>query len=138
MAILANLAQDCDAAVYGMWLSLRPRQGQVKTANWQKAQEFLREWEAKESEPNAPQEPMTIQAAGEKFLGDAEAQKLAEATIYKYRLLFKQMAVFSPHVGARRSPTHASAALPILPATNLNNGRKLKRGSVSASENSDQ
>jgi integrase/recombinase XerD len=73
----------------------------LNTADWQKAQDFLREWEAKESEPKAPQESMTIQTAGEKFVADAEAQKLAEATIYKYRLLFKQMAAFSLKRGLR-------------------------------------
>jgi integrase/recombinase XerD len=73
----------------------------LNTADWQKAQDFYREWEAKESEPKAPQAPMTIQAAGEKFVADAEAQKLTEATIYKYRLLFKQMAAFSLKRGLR-------------------------------------
>jgi integrase/recombinase XerD len=73
----------------------------LNTADWQKAQNFVREWEAKESEPTAPQELMTIQVAGEKFIADAEAQKLREATVYKYRLLFKQMAAFSVERGLR-------------------------------------
>jgi integrase len=73
----------------------------LNTADWQKAQDFLREWEAKESEPKPPQEPMSIQASAEKFVADAEAQKLTEATIYKYRLLFKQMAAFSLKRGLR-------------------------------------
>ena len=72
----------------------------LKTANWQKAQDFLREWEAKESEPKAPQEPMTVQV-GEKFVTDAVNPKLAEATIYKYSLLFRQMAAFSLKRGFR-------------------------------------
>jgi len=36
-----------------------------------------------------------VQAAGDKFIAYTEAQKLAEATINKYRLLFKQLAAFS-------------------------------------------
>jgi integrase/recombinase XerD len=73
----------------------------LKTANWQKAQDFLREWEAKESEPKTPQETMSIQAAGEKFLTDAATRKLNESTIYKYRLLFKQITDFVLRRGLR-------------------------------------
>jgi site-specific recombinase XerD len=36
-----------------------------------------------------------VQAAGDKFIAYTEAQKSAEATINKYRLLFKQLAAFS-------------------------------------------
>lgn len=73
----------------------------LDTADWKKAQDHVREWEAKESEPKAPQEPMTIQAAGEKFVADAAAQKLSESTIYKYRLLFKQVGDFAQKRGFR-------------------------------------
>lgn len=93
---------QCPIWVDGFISGLEVRRS-LKTANWQKAQDFLREWEAKESEPKAQQEPepMSIQAAGEKFVTDAGAQKLAEGTIYKYRLLFKQMAAFSLKRGLR-------------------------------------
>jgi hypothetical protein len=36
----------------------------LATADWQKAQDFVREWEAQQSEPKASQEPLSIQAAG--------------------------------------------------------------------------
>jgi integrase/recombinase XerD len=71
------------------------------TADWQKAQDFVREWEVQASEPKATQEPITIKAAGDRFIADTEAQKLKEATICKYRLLFKQMDEFSQNRGLR-------------------------------------
>jgi integrase/recombinase XerD len=73
----------------------------LNTAEWQKAQDVVREWEATESEPKPPQEPITIQGAGEKFVADAEARKLAVSTIYKYPLLFKQMGEFAQKRGFR-------------------------------------
>ena len=73
----------------------------LETADWQKAQQTIREWEATASEPKAPQEPTTIKAAGDAFITDAEGQKLAESTISKYRLLFKQLGVFSQNRGLR-------------------------------------
>jgi hypothetical protein len=66
-----------------------------------KAQEFVRQWEAVASEPKAPQEPMTIQAASDAFVTDAEDQKLADSTISKYRLLFKQLGNFAQNRGLR-------------------------------------
>ena len=71
------------------------------TCDWPKAQDLVREWEAKASKPKATQEPTTIQAAADKFLDDIKGQDLAEATIYKYRLLFKQMREFSQKRGLR-------------------------------------
>jgi integrase/recombinase XerD len=73
----------------------------LDTADWQKSQDFVREWEAKASEPKVRKEPITIQAAGDKFIADTEAQRLADATINKYRLLFKQLAAFSQQRGLR-------------------------------------
>jgi len=73
----------------------------LHTADWQKAQNFVREWEAKANEPKVPQEPITIRAAGDRFIADAEAQKLTQSTIYKYRLLFKQAGDFAQKCGLR-------------------------------------
>ena len=83
------------------FLSGREIRKSLDTADWQKAQDFVREWEAKECEPKAAIEPITIEAAGKKFVADAEAQKLAESTIDKYRLLFKQMEQFAQKRGLR-------------------------------------
>jgi hypothetical protein len=93
----------CPIWVDGFISGLEVRRS-LKTENWQKAQDFLREWEAKESEPKAPQEPMSIQAAGGKFVTDATTRKLNESTIYKYRLLFKQIIDFAVRRGLRYLP----------------------------------
>src|SRR3974390_1711277 len=61
----------------------------LDVADWEKAQDIVREMEATESEVRTSA-PFTIQLAGEKFLTDAKARQLGEGTVYKYRLLFKQ------------------------------------------------
>jgi integrase/recombinase XerD len=73
----------------------------LDTADWQKAQDKVREWESRESEPTPAPEPISIQVAGERFLVDATSQKLTESTIGKYRLLFKQIRNFSQNRGLR-------------------------------------
>ena len=73
----------------------------LDTADWQKAQDKVHEWEAQDSEPKNAAEPMTIQQAGEKFIADANARKLNESTIYKYSLLFKQLGNFAQKGGLR-------------------------------------
>lgn len=75
----------------------------LQTRDWQKAQEIVRQWEAeglRSSEP-AHSQPVTIHEASQKFLADAEARKLNEATIYKYRLLFRQIENFAERRGLR-------------------------------------
>jgi integrase/recombinase XerD len=69
--------------------------------DWQKAQDHVREWEARESEPKSTSEPTTIQESKEKYLADATARYLNESTIYKYRLLFKQLDAFAEKRGLR-------------------------------------
>lgn len=73
----------------------------LNVTDWQKAQDVVREMEATESEPKPPQEPLSIHDAGERFLVDAKAQKLSEATTSKYRLLFKQFEGFAQKRGLR-------------------------------------
>lgn len=73
----------------------------LSTADWQKAQDYLREWEATESQPKETAEPITISEAGERLLADAKARKLNESTVYKYRLLFKQISDFAQKHGLR-------------------------------------
>jgi integrase/recombinase XerD len=71
------------------------------TANWEKGNDKVREWEFRESEPLPAPEPITIQLAQERLLADMAAQKLAESTIVKYRQLFKQMNAFAQDRGLR-------------------------------------
>jgi integrase/recombinase XerD len=69
--------------------------------DWQKAQDHVREWEARETEPRSASEPTTIQESKEKYLADANARCLNESTIYKYRLLFRQLEAFAEKRGLR-------------------------------------
>jgi integrase/recombinase XerD len=73
----------------------------LDTADWQKAQDFVREWEAKAIEPKATKEAINIAEAGERLMNDARARKLNESTLYKYRLLFKQIGEFAERHGLR-------------------------------------
>jgi site-specific recombinase XerD len=73
----------------------------LKTRNQQKALDEVRNWRSLDSAPKEPAEPFTIQQAGEKFLADAKARQLNESTIYKYRLLFKQIGDFAQKRGLR-------------------------------------
>jgi site-specific recombinase XerD len=73
----------------------------LNTADWQRAQDVVREMEATESEPKDTNEPITIQQTWEKFLADAAARKLSEPSIYKYELLSRQMQSFAERDGYR-------------------------------------
>src|SRR2546425_125356 len=56
--------------------------------NWEKAQKVLRDWELEDS---PPPEMVAVETAAERFLKDCEARHLREATLGKYRLLFKEL-----------------------------------------------
>jgi len=71
------------------------------TADWQKAQDLVRGMEATNNEPKSIPEPLTIQLSRDRFLADAKARQLNESTIYKYRLLFKQIRDFAERRGLR-------------------------------------
>ncbi len=59
--------------------------------DWEKAQERIREWEAK-GVPTAEESPaVTVQQACHDFINDATARELRESTVKKYRVLFRQM-----------------------------------------------
>jgi integrase/recombinase XerD len=68
--------------------------------DWQRAQEKIREWEARDGRTVEP-EAKTIDAAWTEFLADIEARKLAESTIRKYKLLKRQMEDFAKERGFR-------------------------------------
>jgi integrase len=72
----------------------------LKTRNWEKAQEIIRDWEA-EGKQAAEPEPVTIAQAWEEFLADAKARNLREPTVYKYDLLSRQTAKFATDEGIR-------------------------------------
>jgi hypothetical protein len=66
----------------------------LKTRDWEKAQGIIREWEA-EGEQSAEAEPVTVAEAWQQYLVDAEARKLRRPTVYKYKLLSRQMEAFA-------------------------------------------
>lgn len=68
----------------------------LKTADWQKANDTVRQWEA---EQQIRQSPVGIEDAAGKFLADMRARNLAEQTIYKYDLLFLRLKGFAERGG---------------------------------------
>lgn len=69
----------------------------LKTRNWQKALAEARkkELEGLKEKVTSP----TIEQACDSYLEDAKARNLREPTIYKFRLLFKQLKEFSANQG---------------------------------------
>jgi integrase/recombinase XerD len=67
----------------------------LKTRNWERATKLAREKEEGKTER------VTIEVATEAFIRDAEARGLRTASIYKYKLLFKQMKAFAENHGIR-------------------------------------
>jgi integrase/recombinase XerD len=65
----------------------------LKTRNWERATKLAREIE----EGKKPR--VTIAEATDAFVRDAEARGLRPASVYKYRLLFKQLKAFSEKEG---------------------------------------
>jgi integrase/recombinase XerD len=66
----------------------------LKTRNWQRATEIVRDREAGKKDSR-----VTIKQATEAFIKDAEARQLRPPSLYKYRLLFKQLDEFSQDKG---------------------------------------
>ncbi len=74
----------------------------LKETNWERAMETIQTWEARGfvgdgTEPGH----IAIENATRDFLADAEARKLKERTIYKYKLLFRQLTAFTQEQGFR-------------------------------------
>jgi integrase/recombinase XerD len=76
----------------------KPIHKTLLTRDWQKAQRQVRDWEV-EGEEDQP--PITIETACSQFLQDATARGLREPTLYKYRLLFRQLQSFATNNGYR-------------------------------------
>jgi integrase len=70
--------------------------------DWEKAQTTIRAWEDEGVQTDEKdREPTTIEQAGKDYLADAEARQLQERTVYKYRLLFRQLNAFAKLQGVR-------------------------------------
>jgi integrase/recombinase XerD len=73
----------------------------LNVRDWQKAQNIVRSWESAEAEINGKQLPVIVPEACDKFINDTEARGLRESTLYKYRLLFRQLVEFCNSTGIR-------------------------------------
>ena len=67
----------------------------LKLRDWQRAQEMVREWEAEDRRTRQTEQQIMIKDAHRKFIADAEARKLNQSTLYKYRLLFHELDAFA-------------------------------------------
>jgi len=90
---------QCVIWVDGILAGVEVRES-LKLRDWQRAQEKIREWEARDSRTVEP-ESKTVDAAWKEFLADLEARKLTYATIRKYKLLDRQMEEFAKERGLR-------------------------------------
>lgn len=68
----------------------------LSTRNWETAQKIVQRIEA---EGKPPQASKTISDACDAFIRDAEARGLRATSVYKYRLLFKQLKAFAENRG---------------------------------------
>ena len=74
----------------------------LKLRDWEKAQGEIRKWETEgKVTTDVPPEPVTVQEACQEFLRDLYARNLRESSIYKYQVLFKQLAQFAEDTGRR-------------------------------------
>ena len=89
-----------------IWVDGFLRQQEVRrsvgTRDWETAQTKIRGWEDEGVQTDEKDcQPMTIEQAGKDYLADAEARQLHERTVYKYRLLFRQLKEFAELQGIR-------------------------------------
>ena len=70
----------------------------LKTRSWTRATEIVRE---REDSGGAAIRRITIEEATTAFVRDAEARGLRPPSVYKYKLLFKQLAAFADDKGLR-------------------------------------
>jgi integrase len=75
----------------------------LETNDWEKAQGIIREWEAQGSQApaEAADNRLTVEAAFEQYVADAESRQLGPTAIYKRKLLGRQMATFARDRGLR-------------------------------------
>src|SRR5437867_3761655 len=66
----------------------------LELRDWEKAQQKIRDWEA-EGTPTVEDEALSIGSACQAFENDAVARGLRDATLKKYRVLFKQLQAFA-------------------------------------------
>jgi len=85
---------QCPVWVDG-FLSGKEIRESLKLRDWQKALERVREWEIEDRRIQKQRMRLSIATAHQKFMADVEARKLNQATLYKYRLLFRHLDKFA-------------------------------------------
>ena len=80
------------------WLGGLEIRKSLKTRDWQAAHQLVRLWEAEGRREERPK-PIGVKDACDKFISDGEARGLREPTVYKYRLLFRQLQDFAAVYG---------------------------------------
>src|SRR6476661_7722184 len=66
------------------------------TADWNKALEIINQWQTEKAVlPETDNGPVTIAWATSEFEADAIARGLQERTVYKYKILFRQLKAFA-------------------------------------------
>ena len=96
---VTKCACSCPIWADGFHLGIEIRKS-LRENTWEEAERALNN--IKQSGGRAVrEEPITIEKAREKFLNDMEQRGLAEATIYKYRIMFKQLESFAVARGLR-------------------------------------
>lgn len=73
----------------------------LELKDWEKAQQRIREWEAVGTDAAQREQNVLIEQACEEFLADAEARRLRESTLKKYRVLLNQLRAFAGDRGYR-------------------------------------
>lgn len=88
----------CDCPIWYDWRlgGVRFRRS-LKTRSWEAAQILARKMESEGVVTDAL--PSTLEVAAQKFLADCAARNLSETTIYKYRLVLKQLQSFATKHG---------------------------------------
>ena len=92
---------QCPIWVDGVLSGVEIRES-LKMRDWQRAQNLVRDWETEGRRSDQPgADNLTIKEACEKFIADSEARGLRATTLYKYRLLFRQLQEFARENGLR-------------------------------------
>jgi site-specific recombinase XerD len=95
-----GLKNNCRCAVWvDGFLEGREIRKTLGTQSWQKAKDKVLAWDR--GEQSADEGRIAIKHATEQFIADAEDRNLKEKTVYKYKLLFKQLTAFGELQGIR-------------------------------------
>lgn len=97
--------RDCSCPIWAQGtLGGKTVRKSIEVRGWQKAQELVRQWEADgrmEAAPPLVDDRITVEQARDKYLADIDARRLNPSTVYKYKLLFRQLESFASRYSIR-------------------------------------